>query len=259
MTLLLTAWMSWLPAKRFVANDLKEDELRVVTWNVGYFSPVTNKNVRDIDLDVIASLLTDVTPDVVILQELASIEQAQQITQILGPNWFCHSAKTGHGEQVIAILSASEFLTTDSFECGGRMTLGASLQTRTNQSLYVVGVHSPHPARGVAENIENIKCALDHATARSEDIRIITGDMNCNFDPNGTGAFYAEILEQYGDGTIDLGETYYAQTRIDHMFHHPKDLRVTLDSSGMIDLPMRFAKVPGFRDHKPIVVTYDLK
>ena len=237
---------------------LSQNELRVVTWNVGYFAPISNKNLRDVDLDRIVETLEEVSADVIVLQELGELTQAEVIAKKLGGNWTVHSAKTGHGEQVSAILSHREFHRTDCFACGGRMTLGASLEAESGESLYVVGVHSPHPARGIAENEENIRCVLQHAREQSEEVRIVTGDLNRDFDPEDECEFYTEILDEFGDGTIELGKTYYAQTRIDHMFHYPQDLNVSQKGSGMVDLPMRFAEVPGFRDHRPIVVTYQL-
>ena len=97
---------------------------------------------------------------------------------------------------------------------------------------------------------------------RDEPVRIISGDLNYNFDPDkngfGTQSLYDEITEVVSDSTAAIGETYYGHTRIDHVFHFPKELGVVREASGMIDLSLRFAKVPGFRDHRPIVITYDL-
>jgi hypothetical protein len=97
---------------------------------------------------------------------------------------------------------------------------------------------------------------------RDEPVRIIAGDFNYNFDPDGNGfgnqALYGQITEVVSDSTAAIGETYYGHTRIDHVFHFPKELGVVTGASGMIDLPLRFAQVPGFRDHRPIVITYDL-
>lgn len=229
-----------------------------MTWNVGYFAPVSNKNLRDVDTDRVVRVLEKVRADVIVLQELGELEQADQIAGKLGPEWNVYSAKTGHGEQVSAILSRRDFEKTECFPCGGRMTPGVSIENGNGGGLYVVGVHSPHPARGIDENEESIRCVLEHARKRGEEVKIVTGDLNRDFDPESHCDLYAEILNEFGDGTIELGKTYYARTRIDHMFHLPQDLRVSQEGSGMVDLPMRWAEVPGFRDHRPIVVTYQL-
>jgi len=252
-------WARWRPAKRFEGVPRAENELRMVTWNVGYFAVASNKNMRDVDVDRIVSTLEEVAPDVVVLQELGQLRQADIIAEKMGKDWEVHSARTGHGEQVSAILSNRKFTRTECFSCGGRMTPGASLEMESGERLYVVGVHSPHPVRGIEENEKNIRCVLRHAREQVEEVRIVAGDMNHDFDPDDESELYAEILNEFGDGTIELGKTYYAQTRIDHMFHYPQDLSVSQPGSGMVDLPLRWAKVPGFRDHRPIVVTYQLR
>lgn len=256
--LLLSAWVRHRFATRFEYVVPGPHDFRVVTWNVGYFAPVSDKNLRDVDLESVAELLSGLSADVVVLQELGQVGQAGQIADLLGEGWNVYEEETGHGNQVMAILSPREFRSAESFECGGRTTLGVSLYAGNHRPVYVVGVHSPHPARGIEENAENIRCALAHAASKTEDVRIITGDLNYNFDPGSEGEFYSEIMQTFGDGTLALGETYYARTRIDHMFHFPKELKVVEKGSGMVDLPVRFAKVPGFRDHRPLVVTYNL-
>ncbi len=252
-------WMRWRPAKRFAYSFPKKSEFRVVTWNVGYFSAVENKNVRAVDLKPITEIIRSLHADVIILQELGSLEQPNVILQGLGEGWNACSVETGHGTQVLSIITRSIIRTGDQFVCGGRQIKALSLESRNGKSIYIVGVHSPHPARGISDTVENIRCALSHAMNRSEQVRIVAGDMNYNFDPQDKESpLYQEILASFGDATIGLGETYYAHTRIDHVFHYPKTLPVVKDKSGLVDLSVRFAKVPGFRDHRPIVVTYDL-
>lgn len=257
-TVVLTMCAHWRPAKRFDPAPPQANQLRVATWNVGYFAATSNKNLRDVDIERVANTINTIQPDVIVLQELGKVEQADAIIKQLNGQWWHHAIKTGHGEQAIAILSGIEIVDIESFENGGRMGLGATLTTTQGKDIYLVGVHSPHPARGIKENKNSITQSLQHADKQSQSIRIITGDMNYNFDPETEDDFYQEITETYGDGTIQLGETYYAHTRIDHMFHYPKDLKVDLGQSGIVDLPIRFTKVPGFRDHRPIVVTYEL-
>ena len=79
-----------------------------------------------------------------------------------------------------------------------------------------------------------------------------------NFDPDAAKPIYQDIVSDHGDGTLAIGETYYAHTRIDHVFHYPKDLPILQAESGLVDLETHLASVPGFRDHRPIVVSYDL-
>ena len=232
--------------------------LRVVTWNVGYFAAVENKNVKDLDIPDIAEMLVSVSPDIVVLQELGAKNQAEALAEILGPNWKSFSVNTGHGKQVVSILTHLDFESEEDFECGGRFAKGISVRWDNGKSIYVFGIHSPHPSRSISANLESIKCAVAHTKNRHEDIRILTGDMNFNFDTDSSNELYREILEFFGDSTKGIGETYYAHTRIDHMFHFPKNLEVLDAGTGIKDIELRFAPVPGFRDHRPIIVSYTI-
>ena len=230
----------------------------MVTWNVGYFAFVKNKNMRDMDLPEVTSILKKTSADFIVLQELGDLEQPRYIADKLGPEWNVYSCKTGHGSQVISILTKWTVLKEEEIECGGRKTIGLSTVDPEGRTLYVLGIHAPHPARGIEENLESIQCALSYANSRGEDISILAGDFNYNFDLGNKGKHYSEILDDFGDSTANIGETYYAHTRIDNIFNKPANLKVLTMASGIIDLGFRFANVPGFRDHRPIVVTFSL-
>ncbi|HEX5790595.1 MAG TPA: endonuclease/exonuclease/phosphatase family protein [Luteolibacter sp.] len=252
-------WARWRPAQRFVCRPVAADELRVVTWNVGYFAPVSDKNMKATDVERVATLLKPLDADVVVLQELGSVEQAALIARELGPDWHAMAVPTGHGNQVLAVISDLPLEDHACFECGGRMAVDAAFEGPQGHAIRVVGVHAPHPARGVEANRASICGALERGLASDEQPCIVAGDMNINFDPEGADPFYQEITGRYGDSTASLGETYYAHTRIDHVFHTPAQLSVVERASGLIDLSPRLAMVPGFRDHRPIVVTYRMQ
>lgn len=255
-------WAKWRPAMRFNFRELKPGEFRLVTWNVGYFALAGNKNLRDIDITRIVQTLKDVSPNAVVLQEVGSTGQAEEISKGLGPDWSSFSVKTGHSGQVLSVLSNLPGKLSDTKEAGGRELIGVSLGNEPEQAIFIAGVHSPHPARGIANTAENIRGAVSMAEAREEPVRIVAGDLNYNFDlkesKSSANSLYQEITRIMSDSTAELGETYYAHTRIDHVFHFPKELKVINEASGIIDLSVRFDRVPGFRDHRPIVITYDL-
>ena len=100
-----SVWARWRPAQRFEFRELSAEEFRLVTWNVGYFAPITDKNLRDVDLTRIIEVLREVSAEVVILQELRSFKQASEIAKGLGRDWHTHYVKTGNHEQVLAVLS----------------------------------------------------------------------------------------------------------------------------------------------------------
>jgi endonuclease/exonuclease/phosphatase family metal-dependent hydrolase len=251
-------WARWRPAKKFEFNERKDGTLRMVTWNVGYFALVKNKNMRNTDLREVTDILKKASADVIVLQELSDLKQPDYIADKLGPDWAAYSCKTGHGSQVVSVLTRLAVLGKEEVVCGGRKAIGLSLIGPEGNTLYILGIHAPHPARGLKENVESIRYALSQADSKDEAISIVAGDFNYNFDAQSMGDYYSEILEDFGDSTASIGETYYAHTRIDHMFHKPSNLKVLTKESGIVDLGIRFANVPGFRDHRPIVVTYNL-
>lgn len=256
----VSAWVFFRPAVRFSADGKHENTLRVVTWNVGYFTPITNKNMREVDIEEVSKVLRETRADVAILQELGTVEQAQRIASKLGPDWGAYSVKTGHGAQVVSILSKLTRLTVVEEEkvlCGGRYAKGVTMhEERSGKKVYLIGLHSPHPVRGMDDTVASISDAVKHAAMKDAEVKLVAGDLNYHFRRGSEDDLYAEIMNDFGDGTRAIGKTYYAQTRIDHVFHFPKELEVIEGESGMVDLDFRFAKVPSFRDHRPIVVTY---
>ena len=252
-------WMRFRPAQRFDFSPVEAGQLRVVTWNVGYFAIAANKNMRDEDIIFSAALLKESQSQIIILQELSAHSQADRMAELIGNDWVAYSVSTGHGQQVLSIITAMNVVEEEDVVCGGRYAKGLSFQLAGDQTLYVLGVHAPHPARGIDLNYESIVCAAEHVKNRKEGIRIFGGDLNYNFDPGEQGDFYVSLMQHFGDGTRHIGETYYAHTRIDHVFHFPKQLPVIKQGSGLIDIPMRFTNVPGFRDHRPILVTYQFE
>lgn len=255
----LIIYVRWRPANRFESQVSLPGELRIVTWNVGYFALATNKNMKDLDITAVSDLLSEISANVIILQELGTTGQAGEIARHLGPDWNTHSAQTGHGAQVVSIITSLPINRKDTFECGGRMVVGTSLTYPESKQVYVIGIHAPHPGRGIQQNKDSILCAFEHGLGARDGIKIIAGDFNINFDSDGGNPSYQDILKNFGDSTVGIGETYYAHTRIDHIFHSPKTLKIVENKSGLVDISPRFAGVPGFRDHRPIVVTYDLR
>ena len=73
-------WARWRPAQRFEFSKKENGTLRVVTWNVGYFTFIKNKNMRDTDLREVTSILKKASPDIVVLQELNNLEQPENLS-----------------------------------------------------------------------------------------------------------------------------------------------------------------------------------
>lgn len=257
---LCATWMvtRYRSAQKFIPVAVSKDQLRVVTWNVGYFSLSSNKNLQDSDLEHITEVIRSSEAQVVILQEVSHRKQTAQLTKDLGENWSVYQVETGHQGQILSILTNLTYQETIVGEAGGRKILGVSLRHPSEREIFITGVHSPHPARGKKETLESIRVAYEFTRQRPESIRIFAGDLNYIFDQKSKDTLYGDLTSVMSDSTVSLGDTYYFGTRIDHVFHAPKTIQVEISSSGMIDYPPRVAMVPGFRDHRPVVVTFEL-
>ncbi len=247
-------------AQRFRPASLEHSEFRVMTWNVGYFALSSDKNLRDLDLEQIARIIEDSDVQAVVLQEVSSPEQMNEVARSLGSNWSAHSVDTGHQGQILAILTSLPPGELREAQAGGRGILGLEIQHPSGKEIFLTGVHSPHPARGKKKTVSSIEESFAFTQAQDSDILMFAGDLNYQFQEDNTDPenLYVNITEEMADSTKALGSTYYFGFRIDHIFHSPKELGVIQEESGMIDLEFRLGRVPGFRDHRPIVVTYDL-
>ncbi len=247
-------------AQRFTPSSVETTEFRVMTWNVGYFAISQNKNLRDLDLDTIARIIRESHAQAVVLQEVSSREQMETVAKALGTDWTVHTVETGHQGQVLAILTSLPLNEFHEAQAGGRGILGLELIHPSGKDIFLTGVHSPHPVRGQEKTRSSIRESYQFTREREADLRMFAGDLNYQFEETSTDpeSLYLTLTEEMADSTRDLGSTYYMGFRIDHIFHGPKEVQVKTEESGMIDLDFRLGRVPGFRDHRPIVVTFDL-
>jgi len=247
-------------AQRFVPSTVEPDEFRLMTWNVGYFALTRNKNLRDLDLGTLADTIRNSNAQAVVLQEVSTREQALHVAGKLGTGWTAHAVDTGHQGQILAVLTSLPTRRVEAAEAGGRGILGLALRHSSGKEIFLTGVHSPHPARGKENTRDSIEGAYAFTQQQEADLRIFAGDLNYQFDETTTDpdSLYLQLTDDMEDSTLSIGSTYYLGFRIDHVFHDPKGIQVKSGESGMIDLNFRLGRVPGFRDHRPIVVTFDL-
>ena len=256
-------WARWRPAKPFVPGPPATDELRIVTWNVGYFPALPKKTARLSDTDAIIAVLRQTDAHLIALQELGSIEQIDEIARGLEGDWHTYCVAAGHRGQFLGALSRLAVSSREQREAGGKKMVGLSLQLAEGRSAFFLSLHAPHPVRGRAKTLEYIRTGVSWARDRPDDFRVMAGDLNWHFprvsEDAGEGHdLYREIRSFCADSTAAIGPSFYAHTRIDHVFHAPENLPVVASGSGIIDPANRWARAPGWRDHRPIVVTIKL-
>lgn len=253
-------WARHRPADRFDPSVPKEGQIRIVTWNVGYFTPLKIKSARDRDAKTIAEVLSQINAHIIVLQELGSLEQVQLIAEELGEEWIARSAATGHPGQHLGVLTVYSIVEAEIRKAGGKYMLGVRFEDVDGVEIFLVALHAPHPYRKGEENVEYLRYANAWAYNEAGRIRILAGDFNYHFSARKdteAHTLYSEFQQAFSDSTASIGRTYYARLRIDHIFHAPKGLEVVENGSGIIDLPLHLARGIGWWDHRPIVVTID--
>lgn len=256
-------WARWRPAREFVPGPPGRDELRIVTWNVGYFSAQRIKAARPSDTDAIVAVLRQTNAHLIALEELGSKEQTDEIARGLGGDWNAHSTATGHPGQFLGALSRLPVSSTEQREAGGKKMLGLSVQLGGGRRAFFLSMHAPLPLGGKAKALDYIRTGVAWTRDRPEEIRVLAGDLNWNFPPPKgdaveTDELYREIRAFSADGTAPIGLTFYAHTRIDHVFYTPSNLPLVASGCGIINPQDRYARAPGWRDHRPVVVTIQL-
>jgi len=241
--------------------------LRVMTWNVGYFTPLPDKNMREVDCQSAASLIVKSEAQVVVLQELGSLKMgemiAEQVQKDSKKGWRFTGVKTGLGNQVIGVVTCFEVKETTGLIAGKRKMLGVKLRDDRGGDFMVVGLHAPHPIRRGKDNtFSYVKAGFELAKREGEGRSLVIGDLNVDFDVEGgeVADFYKELLVGFEDVTAGLGETYYMGKRLDYVFSEKAlGWQSLYGDSGMIDLGddwPSFWAVPGPRDHRPVVLTF---
>jgi len=259
-------WARVRDAKRFEPSPVGENELRVMTWNVGYFTVVSDKNMRKKDYELVADIVLKSESQVVILQEVGSMEMghliASQCGEFSNDEWSFAGVKTGLGNQVLGVLTQMKINRHDVKEAGEKKVVGFDLKGG-GIGLYVVGVHAPHPIRRGEENtIAAIEAAFDLAREKGGGQSLVMGDLNWDFDEESQAELYANLQEDFVDETKEIGETYYAGKRLDYVFRKKTtSWTMKMEASGMMELSSGTINpsVPGFRDHWPVVVAFGLE
>lgn len=256
-------WARWRPARKFIPGPPAGDELRIVTWNVGYLAARRNKAARLDDTDAIVAVLRQTNAHLISLQELGSSEQIDEVARGLEGDWSTYCTAAGHPGQFLGALSRLPVSGTEEREAGGKKMLGLCLQLAEGRRAFFLSLHAPSPTWGKAKTLEYIRAGVAWARDRPEEIRVMAGDLNWHFPRLDDGAgetddLYREIRSFCADSTAAIGPSFYAHTRIDHVFHAPESLPLVASGSGMMDPANRYARTPGWRDHRPIVVTIKL-
>lgn len=226
--------------------------LRVMTWNVG--TPVGRGGMalNDADIDEVAAVIEWIAPDLCVLQEVGSQQQAKALLLALGEGW--SSRSSGSGRRVVALASGGGGMMAQRLEGLPTRSLAFRAPLPGGGELVAVGVHAD--AWSSEERNRELGRVVDALSAAAEsELALLLGDFNLDVDQRSdlfsddasldvqTYNYVAESFEDAGRGS---GPTAEPDRRLDYIFVASRSFVVT--QAG----PLRGQRI-GNMDHDPLI------
>lgn len=233
--------------------------LRVVSWNVGrLYSPTHNNRLDDADVPAVAAVLSELHPDVILLQELIDQRQLTALRSRIAPRLgdFAGAIATRCGyDRHVAALARAELLPQFDEALLGQTTRGVVGVRFTLEDGFVGAALSAHfdvfSAERRAEQGEALAQLFE---ARPEPLVVAGGDLN--LDPSfaaGTHNLldvrtFARMTREFVDSGRDSGATLLGVFRVDHLF---------VKGAAQTVLRVSPRRLP-LGDHHPLVLDVDV-
>ena len=246
------------PAQRAPAS------LRVVTWNVGHELDEGAPALRMEDEAAVVATLRALDPDLVVLQEVADVEQAERLASALGEGWQRAASSVGAGRHVVILARAASVRRARLRGVGGRAVAAAVTLARPGlpaSGLVVAGVHASAFSAGERNGLlGDVRQQLD--ALAGDHPRILAGDLNIDLDPNArrdllSGDAYLDVQTYNAvlgatdshaglfDAAAHAGPTAEPDRRLDYLLVDPG---LAVEQAG----PVRGHRAPGM-DHDPVL------
>jgi len=227
-----------------------EGTLRVISWNVGGAGGEDGHPLADASIPAVAETLTELGPDLVLLQEMASASQVYALVDALGDGWTFVVGREG-GRRLAALSFGGEL---EPFWSEDRC-LGVVLRVGGFGPVSAVGVHAD--AWSSAERNLTIGSAVDRLMRRDEEGgRVLAGDLNLDVDVDKRSDLFSDdsdrdvwtynyVATRLEDAARGLGSTAEPDRRLDYLF---VDERLAVITAG----PWKGRRVNDM-DHDPVV------
>ena len=237
----------------FAPASKAEGALRVVTWNVGGAGGAAGRPLDDADVPAVAAALRELSPDLVVLQEVGSRGQVHRLVEALGDGGWRSVLGRGGGRRLAAVSRGGNL---DTFWTGDRDVLGLTLDLDRFAAIAVVGVHAD--AWSSSDRNATVGAAVDLLLERSAPGgRLLLGDLNLDVDVDKRRDLFSDDahldVETYNyaatrlvDTTRGTGATAEPDRRLDYVF---ADRRLRAVAGGAWK-----GRRVGAMDHDPVVV-----
>ncbi len=204
----------------------KPGSLRIVTWNVGGAEGYGGHPLRDEHLVHIGGVLKKLNADVILLQEITSAYQVQQLKHLLTGRWEIVQS-TGGSRSLVIMAQRGNLYSRETLTHGLR-ALAASYQPAGKLPVLLMNVHA-HPYSARARNMligRATDALMNHAAG---DLKILTGDLNLDVDLGKRRDLFSNnqhldvetynyLLQHLSDITHNTGSTAEPDRRLDYIF-----------------------------------------
>lgn len=223
-------WLDQRPAA-FVPGEREATTLRVVTWNVGGRAAPTGQPMQDDWIPNIAETILKLSPDVVLLQEVASRGQLDDLLSALGGTW--RGTVTARGDRRVGVLyDRGEIRLPSTFWRRGQTNVALVYESPDHPALAIVAVHAD--AYSAKRRNKELGRALDLLMSmRGAEARLFAGDLNLDLDLDKRRDLFSDnehldvetynyITNQLFDAGVGRGSTAEPDRRLDYIFVNEK-------------------------------------
>lgn len=246
-------WLDHRPAG-FSPTERDAATMRVVTWNVGGKTGATGQPMQDEWIAGVAGTIRELSPDLVLLQEVASRGQLDELLSELGGSW--RGTVTARGDRRVGVLyERGSIRIPPSFWRRGRTNVALVYVSPDHPPLATVAVHAD--AYSAKQRNQALGRAVDLLLSlRGADAKLLAGDLNLDLDLDKRRDLFSDnehldvetynyITNRLFDAGIGQGSTAEPDRRLDYIFVNEK---LGVAAAG----PLKDRRV-GTMDHDPMV------
>ena len=230
------------------------ETVRIVTWNVGGGGGYGGRSLPDEHVSHIGGVLNKLDADVILLQEITSAYQVQQLKHVLTGRW--NIVLSTAGVRSLAIMAQRGKLHSQEDLTHGLRALAASYIPAGKPPVLLMNIHA-HPYSANARNIligRATDALINHASGH---LKILAGDLNLDVDLGKRRDLFSNnqhldmetynyLRQHLSDLTQNTGSTAEPDRRLDYIFADTG--RINVISAG----PWKGRRVADM-DHDPVV------
>ncbi len=244
----------------FEPPQRSDDIYRAVTWNVGGPQGEFGHPLQEEDIEHVANVLLELSPDICFLQEVEGRSQVRELVRALGSGWVSETTRQG-GDRCIAILASRGRLRRFVLPGTEGRVLGVIHRESDRPSVAAACVHAS--AFEAEERNLTLGSVVERLLQFTEiPHQILAGDLNLDLDVGKRGDLFTNnqhrdietynyIAARFQDAGIGKGATAEPDRRLDYIFF--KEGAFEVEAAG----PWKKKRSPRM-DHSPLIGDFSL-